>query len=91
MSKNTGKVSQVIGPVVDVTFENNEIGLPDIYDSLEITRENGEKLILEIGKLYSKRDWGYAPDYVEGICNLEDLVNNNERKRRYLQSKDFQI
>jgi F-type H+-transporting ATPase subunit beta len=47
MSKNTGKVSQIIGPVVDVTFDDNEVGLPDIYDSLEITRENGDKLILE--------------------------------------------
>ena len=47
MSQNTGRVSQIIGPVVDVTFENNEEGLPNIYDSLEITRENGEKLILE--------------------------------------------
>jgi len=47
MSKNTGRVSQIIGPVVDVTFDNNEAGLPDIYDSLEITRENGVKLILE--------------------------------------------
>ena len=47
MSKKTGKVSQIIGPVVDVTFDNNEAGLPDIYDSLEITRENGAKLILE--------------------------------------------
>ena len=43
MSKNTGRVSQIIGPVVDVTFDNNEMGLPDIYDSLEINRENGEK------------------------------------------------
>ncbi len=47
MSKKTGKVSQIIGPVVDVTFENNDVGLPNIYDSLEITRNNGEKLILE--------------------------------------------
>ena len=47
MSKNTGKVSQIIGPVVDVTFDNETKGLPDIYDSLEITRENGDKLILE--------------------------------------------
>ena len=39
MSKNTGKVSQIIGPVVDVIFDNNEVGLPDIYDALEITRE----------------------------------------------------
>ena len=47
MPKNTGRVSQIIGPVVDVTFDNQEAGLPDIYDSLEITRENGDKLILE--------------------------------------------
>ena len=47
MSTNTGKVSQVIGPVIDVTFDNNEAGLPDIYDSLEITRSNGTKLVLE--------------------------------------------
>ena len=40
MSTNTGKVSQIIGPVIDVSFENNEAGLPNIYDSLEITRAN---------------------------------------------------
>jgi len=47
MSKNIGKVSQIIGPVVDVIFEDNSSELPHIYDSLEITRENGDKLILE--------------------------------------------
>jgi F-type H+-transporting ATPase subunit beta len=47
MSTNTGKVSQIIGPVIDVTFENNEAGLPNIYDSLEITRTDGSKLVLE--------------------------------------------
>ncbi|MEC8273416.1 MAG: F0F1 ATP synthase subunit beta [Bacteroidota bacterium] len=47
MSQNKGKISQIIGPVVDVTFENNEAGLPDIYDSLEIVKENGGKLVLE--------------------------------------------
>ena len=47
MSQNIGKVSQIIGPVVDVIFENDSTALPHIYDSLEITRENGSKLILE--------------------------------------------
>ena len=47
MSNNTGKVSQIIGPVVDVVFNNNENELPNIYDSLEITRSNGSKLVLE--------------------------------------------
>ena len=47
MSNNSGKVSQIIGPVVDIVFDNNENELPNIYDSLEITRENGSKLVLE--------------------------------------------
>jgi F-type H+-transporting ATPase subunit beta len=47
MSHNIGKVSQIIGPVVDVIFEDDSTELPHIYDSLEITKENGSKLILE--------------------------------------------
>ena len=44
--KRVGHIAQIIGPVVDVVFENEE-DLPKIYDALEITRENGDKLILE--------------------------------------------
>ena len=47
MSKNIGKIAQVIGPVVDVKFDSKDAQLPNIYDSLEITRENGKKVILE--------------------------------------------
>ena len=47
MSVNNGKVSQIIGPVIDVTFDNENSELPNIYDSLEIKREDGSKLILE--------------------------------------------
>ena len=47
MAEKNGKVSQVIGPVIDVTFENNEDGLPNIYDSLEIKRTDGSTLVLE--------------------------------------------
>lgn len=41
---NIGKITQVIGPVVDVEFAE---GLPRIYDALEIKLENGERLVLE--------------------------------------------
>jgi len=44
--KDVGRIAQVIGPVVDVVFEKEE-NLPKIYDALEITRDSGEKLILE--------------------------------------------
>ena len=42
-----GKVSQVIGPVVDVTFDNVK-NLPNIYDALELKRPDGKKLVLEV-------------------------------------------
>lgn len=48
MSKVTGKVAQVIGPVVDVVFNAGNAELPRIYDSLEITKPNGSKLVLEV-------------------------------------------
>ena len=35
MSKNIGEISQVIGPVVDVTFEQEGTTLPNILDALE--------------------------------------------------------
>lgn len=46
MNQITGKISQIIGAVVDVTFQNEE-SLPKIYDALEIVREDGSKLVLE--------------------------------------------
>ncbi|HEY9116053.1 MAG TPA: F0F1 ATP synthase subunit beta [Bacteroidales bacterium] len=45
-NKNVGRIAQIIGPVVDVVFEKEEY-LPNLYDALEVTRPNGEKLILE--------------------------------------------
>ena len=47
MSKNIGKIAQIIGPVVDVKFDSSNGSLPNIYDALEITKENGIKVILE--------------------------------------------
>ena len=48
MSKNIGKVSKVIGAVVDVDFSSTKGSLPDIYDSLEIKKEDGTLLVLEV-------------------------------------------
>jgi F-type H+-transporting ATPase subunit beta len=47
MSTITGKVSQIIGPVIDVEF-NIENELPKIYDSLEIKKADGSILVLEV-------------------------------------------
>ena len=48
MSKVIGKVSQIIGPVVDVVFNGKDVELPKIYDSLEITKKDGTLLVLEV-------------------------------------------
>ncbi|MCC6252609.1 MAG: F0F1 ATP synthase subunit beta [Bacteroidia bacterium] len=47
MSKQTGKITQIIGPVIDVSFDTENGKLPQILDALEITKENGQKIILE--------------------------------------------
>jgi len=47
MSKTSvGKISQIIGAVIDVTFENEE-SLPNIYEALEVVNEDGHKIVLE--------------------------------------------
>jgi F-type H+/Na+-transporting ATPase subunit beta len=45
---NTGRVKQVIGPVVDVIFDSKDAKIPEIFNALEIKRPNGETLILEV-------------------------------------------
>jgi len=47
MARITGKVAQIIGPVIDVEFASGT-DLPKIYDSLEITRKDGSILVLEV-------------------------------------------
>ena len=44
--KNNGKISQIIGPVIDVTFDE-DVKLPNIYDALEVTNEKGDVIVLE--------------------------------------------
>ena len=43
---NKGKISQIIGPVVDVEFNEGE--LPAIYNAVKVRREDGSDLVLEV-------------------------------------------
>ncbi|MFK7772139.1 MAG: F0F1 ATP synthase subunit beta [Saprospiraceae bacterium] len=47
---NIGEVKQVIGPVVDVSFAAEGSTLPEILSALEITRPNGDIIVLEVQK-----------------------------------------
>ncbi|MBK6344896.1 MAG: F0F1 ATP synthase subunit beta [Bacteroidales bacterium] len=42
----TGKISQIIGPVIDVSFEQNS-KLPNIFDALEVVNNDGQVIVLE--------------------------------------------
>jgi len=50
MSQLVGKIAQIIGPVVDVKFDGTEGVLPKIYEALEVTKSNGQVVILEVQK-----------------------------------------
>ncbi|MEX0932298.1 MAG: F0F1 ATP synthase subunit beta [Parcubacteria group bacterium] len=51
--ENTGKILQVMGPVVDVLFEDAE--LPALYDALRVEREGGA-LVLEVQRHLGLRE-----------------------------------
>ncbi|PJF26748.1 MAG: F0F1 ATP synthase subunit beta [Phototrophicales bacterium] len=46
MAEIQGRISQVLGAVVDVEFPGNQ--LPDIYDAIRVPREGADDLILEV-------------------------------------------
>ena len=48
MSEKFGKIMQVIGPVVDVSFEGEDNQIPAIYTALKVKRDDGTDLILEV-------------------------------------------
>ena len=45
-AESKGKISQIIGAVVDVTFEDG-VTLPNIYDALSVKRADGTEVIFE--------------------------------------------
>ncbi|MFN8416523.1 MAG: F0F1 ATP synthase subunit beta [Cytophagaceae bacterium] len=70
-----GKISQVIGPVVDVSFEN-EASLPQILDALEVTRPNGQKIVLECQQhLGEDRVRTIAMDSTDGLMRGMQVKN----------------
>ena len=46
--RNIGKITQIIGAVLDVKYAEGQ--LPEINEAIEITRSNGEKLVVEVAQ-----------------------------------------
>lgn len=65
---NFGRITQVIGPVVDVAFDGAGSKLPNILDSLEVTKTDGTKVVLECQQhLGEDRVRTIAMDGTEGL------------------------
>ncbi|PRD49317.1 F0F1 ATP synthase subunit beta [Sphingobacterium haloxyli] len=72
---NIGKIAQIIGPVVDVNFADNE-NLPKIYDALYIEKDNGQRIVLEVQQhLGEDRVRTIAMDATEGLVRGMKVVD----------------
>ena len=67
-----GKITQIIGAVVDVNFESD---LPEIYTALEV-KNSGNKLILEVAQHLGENDVRtIAMDATEGLKRGDEVTN----------------
>jgi F-type H+-transporting ATPase subunit beta len=74
MAKAKGKITQVIGAVVDVQFENH---LPEILNALT-TDNNGKKLVLEVAQhLGENTVRTIAMDASEGLVRGQEVVDTD--------------
>ncbi len=73
---NKGKITQVIGPVVDVSFEAEGATLPDILNALHVTKPNGQIIVLECQQhLGEDRVRTIAMDSTEGLVRGLEVVD----------------
>ena len=45
---NIGRIKQIIGAVIDVSFAGEGSKLPEILTALSVKRPNGDEVILEV-------------------------------------------
>jgi len=77
--KNVGKVIQVIGPVVDVSFEEQGSELPNIYDALKIKRQDGSILIIECQQhIGEKTVRAVAMDSTDGLSRGTEVIGTGK-------------
>ncbi len=73
--KKTGKITQIIGAVIDVTFDGD---LPEIYTALEVSNE-GNKLVLEVAQHLGEGSVRtIAMDSTEGLKRGDIVTNTGE-------------
>src|SRR3982751_139230 len=73
---NSGQIKQIIGAVVDVHFDG---ALPEIYNSLELKKENGDTLVLEVQQhLGEDSVRTIAMDGTEGLVRGTQVIDTGK-------------
>ena len=73
---NKGKITQVIGPVVDVSFEGENSKLPKILNALETIKPNGQKVIMEVQQhLGEDRVRAISMEGTEGLTRGDEVID----------------
>lgn len=75
MAQNVGKIIQVIGPVVDVSFEAEGSELPKINDALEVKVEGKPDLIIEVQQHIGENTIrAIAMDSTDGLARGTEVI-----------------
>ena len=78
-ANQTGRITQVIGAVVDVQFEGH---LPAILNALE-TKNGGNRLVLEVAQhLGESTVRTIAMDTTEGLVRGQEVSRHRRRRSR---------
>ncbi|MBE7711547.1 MAG: F0F1 ATP synthase subunit beta [Cyanobacteria bacterium SIG31] len=77
LNKNEGLITQIIGPVIDVEFQQGE--LPEIYNALNITMDDGTVIVAEVQQMLgSNRVRTVAMSSTDGLKRGMKVVNTGE-------------
>ncbi len=77
LAKNEGLITKIIGPVIDVEFQQGE--LPEIYTALKIEKEDGSSVIAEVQQMLgSNKVRTVAMSSTDGLKRGMKVINTNE-------------
>jgi len=77
LNQNEGLITQIIGPVIDVEFSNGN--LPEIYDALKITCDDGTVVTAEVQQLLGENKVrSVAMSSTDGLKRGMKVLNTKE-------------
>ncbi|MCO5248068.1 MAG: F0F1 ATP synthase subunit beta [Chitinophagales bacterium] len=79
---NVGKITQIIGPVVDVAFSAEGSKLPEILNALIVKKDDGSEVVLECQRhLGEDSVRAIAMDATEGLTRGMDVIDTGDQIR----------